>query len=145
MSVRSIPYQKPNGNVITLIGSAKNLGDNQVQTQTLHSLPCVAGVPDPSCTSPRLTQPIEEPDYAKLVPDILKECENLNSYEFMHKLQCAARAMQTAMQHDYWLTDEGQEILGEKTEERSKPGLNILDYASAAQESLCPMTALEDE
>ena len=106
------------------------------KTHALQSQSCETSLP--TCTSPRPTQPIEEPDWAKLVPGILNARENLNSYEVMHKLQCAVKAVQTAMQNDYWFTGKGQENLRKKTKERSTPGLDIFDDAPATKAGLCP-------
>ena len=47
--------------------------------------------------------------------------------------------------NDHWLCPKGQEELRRMSEEQSKRGINIFDFAPATKSSLSPMTAPEDE
>ena len=75
----------------------------------------------------------------------MKEIDSLTSEQIMHKLQSAISEMQMAKTNDYWLSPKGQEVLKNMSEDHSRKGIHILDYAPSTKASLCPMIAPEDE
>ena len=59
----------------------------------------------------------------------------------MWRLQHLAKTISDA---DFWLTEEGQQLLAKKFEERPRNHIGILDYNKESKASLCPVSGSEE-
>ena len=74
-----------------------------------------------------------------------KDIVNFTTAPIIFKIHEAMGEMKRAKVNDHWLSPKGQEELKKMSEDQTRKGLNIFDYAPATKASLCPMTAPEDE
>ena len=126
---RSDPCQTPFGNVIT----------------HAHSVATGPSRSSDDAQSPPLSVPTEAIEFAKRMPDLLKDVDSLATPQIIYKIHEALQELKKAKGNDYWLSPKGLEELKMMSEDQSRKGLIIFDYAPSTNASLCPMTAPEDE
>ena len=97
-----------------------------------------------SYQSPLLFKPTAI-EFSMMMPELLKEIDSLTTPQIITKIKEAMQQAKKAEEHDYWLSPDGQEELKKMSDDRTRQGLKIFDYAPSTNASLCPMTAPEVE
>jgi hypothetical protein len=131
---RSIPCQKPVGNVIIQDGpmpEPSRGGSKQYQSPTPSS---------PGFASPPMSKPTAI-EFSMMMPELLKEIESLSAPQILAKIKEAMRQAEKAEEYDQWLSPEGQEKLKKLDSDRS---LSIFDYAPTTKASLCAVGPEEE-
>ena len=80
-----------------------------------------------------------------MMHELLKEIDSRTTPQIIFKIHEATKESKKAKDNDYWLSRKGQEDLKIISEEQTRKGINIFDYALSTKASLCSMTAPEDE
>ena len=89
--------------------------------------------------------PTEAIEFTKMMLELLKDIDSLTTPQIIYKIHEAIKELKKAKGNDYWLSPKGQEEFKKMSEDQSRKGIHIFDYAPSTKASLCSITAPEDE
>ena len=88
--------------------------------------------------SPPLSVTTEAIEFVKMFPNLIDGTDDLTTPQIMFQIKEAMQQMKKAKEYDHWISEKGQAELKRMNDDQAHKGVNIFDYATSAEASLCP-------